>query len=170
MRIEYGGPDKVQVLPGPVMQPAKCVLCGAPGDGRPFVDIGCYLDFYGAVYFCALCIIDIANHLGYLAPSQEAVLQEKLASALSENNKLAGENDNFRNIIGTVLSFTATERDDFIFRYQEFLQWRDSQGPLEVTQSTGSDDKRNDVEDNQQGSSDVPDARNNESEQLEFDL
>jgi hypothetical protein len=164
MRIEYGGPDKVQVLPGPVMQPAKCILCGAPGDGRPFIDIGCYLDWYGAVYFCGYCIVEISNKLGYVSPDQAEVVQRNLSAALSENHILAEQDEHLRSIVNNLLDFTISERNNFVHDYQEFIAWRSHQTTIEDIEPEGQTDIGTNVEDSEQGSSDVSNDGDNESE------
>jgi len=163
-RIEYGGPDKVVVLPGPRMQPAKCILCGAPGDGRPFIDIGCFIDFYGMVYFCGYCIVAISNKLGYISPDQAEVVQANLSAALSENHILAEQDDHLRSVISNLLNFDIPSRNQFVSDYQEFIQWRDGQAPIVVAEPEGSAVVGNVVETSEQGSDDLPNAGNDESE------
>lgn len=164
MKITYGGPDKVQVLTGPNMQPAKCVLCGAPGDGRPFIDIGCYLDWYGTVYFCGPCIVDIANHLGYISPSQAAVVEDNLTRALSENHILAESNEHLRSIVSNLLNFGVFELNGFVNDYKEFIQWRDSQTSPTLVVSEGPISVGVNIESNEQRSSDVSDVGDDESQ------
>lgn len=49
----------------PYYKPHKCSNCGsAKQDGRKYVNTGLELDFYGIVYFCTLCLDDIAKTVG----------------------------------------------------------------------------------------------------------
>lgn len=169
MKVEYGGPDKVQVVAHPRLQPATCILCGAPGDGRPFVDIGCFIEWYGAVYFCSYCMVDISNHLGYYTPSQYDLVTEQLTSALSENHILAGQNDHYRDILRTTLSLGPHELSDFILRFNEYSQWRESQAPIAVhADPERSDDSTITEQVASEGSTDISDS--GEYEQLSFDF
>lgn len=169
MKVEYGGPDKVQVVANPRLQPAKCILCGAPGDGRPFVDIGCFIEWYGAVYFCAYCIVDMANHLGYYTPSQHDVITMQLTAAMSENHELAGQNDNYRDILRTILNLTGNELGNYLLRYREYTQWREHQTrSIDNDSATAEDDIGTDKQSDESGSDDVPSASS--GQQLEFDF
>lgn len=169
MKVEYGGPDKVVILPQPRLQPAKCILCGAPGDGRPFVDIGCYLDWYGAVYFCGYCIVSISNKLGYYSPSQWETLNQSYRAALSENHILADANEKLRSILSNVLDLSSDECSDFVLLFHEFEEWLESdQGPKRNDPEKGADDSGVTEQIVEQRSNDV--SNDGDSGQLEFDF
>ena len=49
----------------PMVQPGKCANCGASkNDGRQYIDFGLQIDWYGCIYLCGFCILDIANSMG----------------------------------------------------------------------------------------------------------
>lgn len=49
--------SRVRLLDRPLAVPGKCAICGAVD--RKVIDIGFNLDYYGAVYFCVICIKEI---------------------------------------------------------------------------------------------------------------
>lgn len=57
--------SKYRILAVPDVPPGICSNCGASKqDGRKYVDIGRHIEWYGAVYFCTLCLNDIAKAAG----------------------------------------------------------------------------------------------------------
>lgn len=60
--------SRVQVLNTPIMAPGKCVICGAvdSDNGRKYIDFAFQQDWYGAVYFCTLCMVDVSAACGYV--------------------------------------------------------------------------------------------------------
>lgn len=58
----------------PPVAPGKCVVCGATSSDNSYIDFGFDLDFYGVVYFCNRCIIEIARLLGFIPPEQWQVI------------------------------------------------------------------------------------------------
>lgn len=87
---------RVQVYKHPPAAPGKCVVCGFGGDAedsRTFIDFGFDLDYYGVVYFCSNCIVEVANAIGFVSGEQyEAVakenadLTERLIGATNERD------------------------------------------------------------------------------------
>jgi hypothetical protein len=169
MNVEYGGPDKVQIVAHPRLQPATCILCGAPGDGRPFVDIGCFIEWYGAVYFCSYCIVDISNHLGYYSPEQYDLTSRTLAATTSENHILADANEHLRGIVANILNLSVSESDDFVRLFNEFKVWRDAQTSPDANVSGPREDDEGVIEQTaSEGRISVPD--DSSSGQLEFNF
>jgi hypothetical protein len=69
--------SKYRVMAVPDVQPGKCANCGASkGDGRKYIDIGVEVPWYGAIFFCSLCLADIGRHTGLFDE-----LEEKLKAA-----------------------------------------------------------------------------------------
>ncbi len=57
--------SKYRIYDFPPVQPSKCANCGSSKvDGRKYVDIDLQVDWYGVVYFCTLCLHDIADKAG----------------------------------------------------------------------------------------------------------
>lgn len=169
MEIQFGGADKVVVIPSPRMKPAKCILCGSVGaDGRPFVDMGLYLDWYGVVYFCSYCMVAISNKLGYYTPSQYNHMETLYSAALSESHLLAESNDNLRDIVGNIIGFNRNESSDFVLLWREFKVWRESQNRSESdNQGPAEDGQRVNEQVDEQGSLFLSD---NASDEFTFNI
>jgi len=68
--------SKYRVLDVPDVSPGKCGNCGASkNDGRRYIDIGLQIEWYGAMYLCGSCLLDIANTMG-LFKDLETKLEE----------------------------------------------------------------------------------------------
>lgn len=73
---------KYRILDVPDVSPAKCANCGSTkNDGRKYIDVGLHVDWYGAVYFCGLCLDELAHAMDLFKDSEE-----KLAKATAEND------------------------------------------------------------------------------------
>lgn len=68
--------SKYRVLDAPDGQPGECFNCGSSkNDGRKYIDVQRYIDWYGDVYFCGTCLNEIATEIG-LFKNLEAQLLE----------------------------------------------------------------------------------------------
>lgn len=90
----------VQIVNTPVAEPGKCVVCGSTGDAfRKFIDFGFTIDYYGVVYFCTFCFVEIANACDFIEHSKYLELlkeNEGLKLALRNAEKIMGS---FRNAL-----------------------------------------------------------------------
>lgn len=85
---------KVVVHRHPPANPGKCVVCGfGGGDDRVYIDFGFDIDYYGAVYFCSFCMVEVANAVGYVSADQydrmkieNMKLHDDIRTALDERN------------------------------------------------------------------------------------
>ena len=66
--------DKPQALPG------QCKGCGA-ADKFGYIDTGWQEEFYGAIYFCRDCVLDMASYYGAVAPEQYTRSKRELMEA-----------------------------------------------------------------------------------------
>ena len=63
--LELLNMSKYVVQDAPNSQPGKCANCGASkNDGRKYIDFGLYVNWYGTVVLCGLCLTDIADNMG----------------------------------------------------------------------------------------------------------
>lgn len=64
--------DRIRLTTGtPVCAPGKCVICGTCGEPHTkFIDFGFDIDYYGVVYFCENCILQVLTILDFV-PSDE---------------------------------------------------------------------------------------------------
>lgn len=91
--------SRFRILDQPYSLPSKCAFCGIGHneDGRrQFVDTGLDLDWYGVVYICTNCFIEIAQTLGFLSPQQYTNVCDAGIEAEIENIGLKVENDALR--------------------------------------------------------------------------
>lgn len=74
------------VVQFPAALPGDCLLChGSPDNRDWFVDVGFSMDWYGAVYLCCDCIIEITNIVGFLTPDQATQIKTERDSLVQEN-------------------------------------------------------------------------------------
>lgn len=98
--------SKFKVVDQPYALPSKCSFCGIGHneDGkRVFIDTTLDLDWYGVVYICSTCFIQVAQALGFIAPEAWEKVVESSTNSLIENEQLKGENEGLR-IAVSVLS------------------------------------------------------------------
>lgn len=54
--------SRLKVLDNPELEPGICFLNGCVGDGkRKFIDFGKNIEWYGAVYICTQCVIEVSE-------------------------------------------------------------------------------------------------------------
>ncbi len=85
--VQYQQLCKFQVVKdNQLIAPGKCAGCGKiSGD---FVDIGLELDFYGVVYICVSCMVEVANQLQYYSPVQQKIIRDSNVKLREINAKL----------------------------------------------------------------------------------
>jgi hypothetical protein len=84
--------SRIQILKTPLAIPGKCIVCGAVDSeqGRTYIDFGFSIKFYGAVYFCSFCFVEIAEALDFIKNTKFLQLLEtnqELKVALSVKDK-----------------------------------------------------------------------------------
>lgn len=92
---------RFHILDEPLAAPGKCMLCGISyGNGeRKFIDTGVDLDWYGVVYYCTSCILEVSNQLGYSSFEQVQSMCKDYNSVIGMNQELAKENESLRSAI-----------------------------------------------------------------------
>jgi hypothetical protein len=70
----------------PTLPPAQCKICGAASqtDREYWIDTGTTEEFFGAIYYCSVCIEEIAGICGFLSIAGSTKLKERLADAQRE--------------------------------------------------------------------------------------
>lgn len=101
--------SKFKIYNYPPALPHKCIACGAghPGDEnigtkRAFIDTGMSEEFYGVIYICTLCFVEIANTFGYVSPKQYAQLNDKFSDEHVLSKRLKQENEALRAAISAL--------------------------------------------------------------------
>lgn len=76
--------SKYRILDVPDGQPGQCANCGASkNDGRKYIDIMKYIDWYGDVHFCDICLNEIATEIGLFKN-----LEAQLLAAEQKSNRI----------------------------------------------------------------------------------
>lgn len=92
------------MLDKPINAPGQCCLCGSAGDNkRKFIDFGKQLDWYGAVYFCTICIAEVALASGFLPVVEFDKLHDTYRELLIKYNSLKTEHETVDNAIRSVI-------------------------------------------------------------------
>lgn len=67
--------SRLKVLANPELAPGVCFLNGCVGDGkRKFIDFGRNIEWYGAVYICTECIVEVVEAADYIPVAAYDVL------------------------------------------------------------------------------------------------
>jgi|KBSMisStaDraftv2_1062788.scaffolds.fasta_scaffold08400_11 hypothetical protein len=79
-----------RILEKPMAPPACCKICGAASDSEReyWVDTGTWEEFYGAVYYCAVCFEEIAALVGLIPTKEANRIKGQLEDARSEIREL----------------------------------------------------------------------------------
>ncbi len=75
---------RYRILEVPDVQPATCCNCGASrNDGRKYLDTGRHVEWFGAIFFCGLCLREYAEAMGLLDVVKKE-LEETKATLLTQ--------------------------------------------------------------------------------------
>ena len=122
MATRYDSSGRVQPIEyGNLISPATCVLCNRIGRDRHeiFANLGIELEFYGGVYLCQDCCLEIAGFV--MAVPHETVelymitvgkLRKELGLAYAQNEYLRGLLDVRIESAGVVVSEPDSNGDD----------------------------------------------------------
>lgn len=69
---------------GDILAPACCSSCGNGDAERSYVDLGLFIDYYGQVYFCNICVSDMAENIGLLNETEIEFLKNQVSSTANE--------------------------------------------------------------------------------------
>lgn len=101
--------SRINVLDNPVLAPGVCCLCGCAGDGeRKFIDFGKQLDWYGAVYFCTVCIIEVAEASGFIPVANFDKLHSDYRKLGVEIDQLKAKYEPYEKAINSVVESRAS--------------------------------------------------------------
>lgn len=88
--IDPSGKFKL-VAKGYLASPASCLSCGNGSCEEGYIDTGSYVDYYGQVYLCWFCAIQLAETFGCVIPEDVAKMEETLTEALNSRTALEEE-------------------------------------------------------------------------------
>lgn len=167
--------ERIQVLPRPIVLPGKCAVCGHTGtnntgDGTPvlFIDIGLDIDYYGRVYFCTTCAIQVMDTIGFITPTAAEALRQQIQSQESELITLRTQNAQLRSALGSLLG----QPDPSVLGDLSFLEQSSGSGREETPDGNSSltnDEPSPSESASSEGSDGISGNSSNESE-LGFDL
>jgi hypothetical protein len=102
--IEIPVTSRFSIHEKPINAPGVCCVCKHPGGGdRFFVDFGFQLDWYGAVYFCSECIIELSSAVGFVPNARLKNSEEKLLSASTALLATEKSFESYRDATRTIL-------------------------------------------------------------------
>lgn len=92
--------SRIKVLDYPGCIPSKCMICGrGPDPDRKFIDFGQQIEFYGAIYYCDICMSEVAKAVGYIhlsvATAVENLYRELRDKYITDLAELEGYRDVF---------------------------------------------------------------------------
>lgn len=96
--------SRIKLLSFPVLAPGKCAFCGSADDDRSYIDFGMQLDWYGAVYFCSFCIIEVSEAVGMVPAKKLNELRSQFNEFKSSNDELIRKYADLKNAVRHVLS------------------------------------------------------------------
>lgn len=79
--------SRFQLLPQPLVAPAKCVSCGS--GTKPVIDFGVNIDWHGAVYFCVDCLTEAGVEIGLVRPDEYQKALRELATVVDTQHEVA---------------------------------------------------------------------------------
>lgn len=66
------------LMQSPGALPGKCGGCGKATEPRGFIDTGFDADFYGVLYYCYECVLDMASKFGFVTPEVVEELKRRI--------------------------------------------------------------------------------------------
>ena len=101
---------------GNLLAPSCCSSCGSSDSERQYLDLGLFIDYYGQVYFCTICVEEMAETIGLLNSTEIEFLNrlnERYTIELAEL-KTAYEADHaklehFTALFGNVTGFSPSD-------------------------------------------------------------
>lgn len=69
---------------GPMVDPARCGVCGYGGKERRYIDPRLDFDFYGTLIFCEECLASMARLFDFIEPAQALALEARVEEAERE--------------------------------------------------------------------------------------
>lgn len=98
---DYSYLSRFQFISGPPQQlPFHCAGC--KGYDGLFLDINLEIEFYGKIYWCWNCIVEIAQQIGFKPEQQWSLLNQKIEQLDNVAFALRKENEDLRNALDSL--------------------------------------------------------------------
>jgi hypothetical protein len=92
--FENGPSDRMQLVGvGELLHPGSCIVCGNGTCAEGYIRFGVSLEFEGELYLCWFCVVQAAEVLKCLIPSEADTLREIADKVATENASLRKENE-----------------------------------------------------------------------------
>lgn len=96
--------SRLTVLNNPELAPGVCFLNGCVGDGkRKFIDFGKNIEWYGVVYICTECIVEVAQAADYIPVAKFDELHNAHRQLMVKHNQLQAKYAPFEEAINNVV-------------------------------------------------------------------
>lgn len=96
--------SRLKVLNNPELAPGICFLNGCVGDGeRKFIDFGKNIEWYGAVYICTQCIVEVVEAADFVPVATFDKLHDAYRSLEIEHRQLQNRYAPFEEAINNVV-------------------------------------------------------------------
>ncbi|MFE1145200.1 hypothetical protein [Streptomyces rochei] len=96
--------SRLKVLDKPELAPGVCFLCGSAGDDkRKFIDFGKNIEWYGTVYVCTFCVIEVAEAADFTPVSNFDALHNEYRELRVKYDQLVAKYAPFEKAIKNVL-------------------------------------------------------------------
>lgn len=96
--------SRLTVLANPELAPGVCFLCGSAGDDkRKFIDFGKNIEWYGTVYICTFCIVEVAEAADFISVASFDRLHNDYRELKVKYDQLAAKYAPFEEAIKNVM-------------------------------------------------------------------
>jgi hypothetical protein len=133
--------DKFQI-PSTYVTPNECIGCGTSDNGNitgespGMLDLAKDIDYYGALYICSRCSLQVGKAFGAITPEQFESMERALKEANEELSQLRRENLGLKKVIDGYREYGSLVTGDFNSTIFASLEKSDSSSEL----ISGSDD------------------------------
>ena len=101
--MEYNPSGRVQRIgSGDLLPPGTCILCGTGFCDDGFIDFGVNLEWFGQIYFCATCALEIGGSVGAYSSAEVNHINGLFNVAVEERNALKERLDNAESELHTL--------------------------------------------------------------------
>lgn len=103
--------SKFKILAFPEKFPGKCANCGANHhrDGRQYLDFGLSIPRYGAVYFCTLCITEMAEVIGMMTKADADALTNEWKVYQDTVRELTEKNERLNSVCNVFADYANSD-------------------------------------------------------------
>ena len=159
--MEYNPSGRVQRIgTGQLLPPGTCILCGTGQCDDGFIDIGVNVEWFGQIYFCAICGLEIGGSVGAYSSAEVNHINGLFNVAVEERNALKERLDGAESELTTlrsaisIVSSNGSVVDSPSENLTDFTAL--SEGTDDVLAGLNIEEGRDDPEPNQPDSGDGP--------------